>query len=324
EHGELTAFDPETGDYTYKPDEGYAGTDSFTYVATDGDLVSEPMTVTITITNALPVALSDTAVTDAGAAVIINVLANDMDPDTDPITIDGFAYEGGGTLVLNADGTFTYTPVEGFAGAESFTYAISDPQIGAEPSEATVTITVNPVEVMPTVPPAPGLERIELEYSGCPALTGWAADELKIDLRVMQIWMVNALASTKEIQPCDACASLKQAAMVLQDADGIRTTALVQVVNEFASGTAPLSEEQEASIAGAIENDVTGDSRYAAAGEYIDALVQYVGVLSNELGFSNEQALAFASDNYVLGLAASQNANAAAYVSARLAELGGI
>jgi hypothetical protein len=140
----------------------------------------------------------------------------------------------------------------------------------------------------------------------------------------MQIWMVNALASTKEIQPCDACASLKQAAMVLQDADGTRAAALAQVVNEFASGTAPLSEEQEASIAGAIENDVTGDSHYAAAGEYIDALAQYVGVLSDELGFSTEQAMAFAADNYVLGLAASQNANAAAYVSARLAELGGI
>ncbi|TKJ37117.1 MAG: hypothetical protein CEE38_09465 [Planctomycetes bacterium B3_Pla] len=179
-------------------------------------------------------------------------------------------------------------------------------------------------DVLPNVTLAPGLKRIELEYLGCTTLMSWAADELNIDRRAMQIWVVNVLASTREIQPCNACARLKQAAMVLQDVEGTRAAALAQVVNEFALGAASLSEKQEASIAGAIVNDVTGNRRYAAAGEYLDALAQYVGVLRDELGFSTEQALAIAVDNYVLGLVDSQNASVAAYVSARLAELGGI
>ena len=133
----------------------------------------------------------------------------------------------------------------------------------------------------------------------------------------------NALASTGNIQPCDACADLKQAATVLQDIDGARVAALAGLINEFASSDAPPTEEQMASIAGAIANDIEGNVQYAAAGEYLDALAKYVGILNSELGFSADESVQFATNNYVEKLVTDENVGVAAYIAARLAALGG-
>ncbi len=323
EHGELIEFDWETGDYTYQPEEGFVGTDTFTYIATDGELYTDPITVTINVTNTLPVTEEDTATTDQGAAVIINVLANDSDPDHDPFTAalaSGPAY---GTLTPNPDGTFTYTPKLGYAGPDGFTYYATDGQTGAEFTQTTVSITVNPIKGLAFVLAAPLPEPVELEYSGCPALMTWAANELGINKKMMQIWFVNALASSREIQPCDTCARLKVAATVLQDADGTRTAALAQVINELASSTAPPSPEQMTSIASAIANNTDPGSRYAMAGQYLDALAAYVGTLNNDMNFSTEESITFAADRYVAPLADGRNASVAAFVAARLAALGG-
>ena len=135
--------------------------------------------------------------------------------------------------------------------------------------------------------------------------------------------MMKALASTGNIQPCDACANLKEAATILQDVDGARVAVLTQVISEFASSTAPPTEEQMASIAGAIANDIEGNRQYAAAGEYLDALAKYVGVLNSEMGFSADESVQFATNNYVEKLVEDENMGVAAYVAASLAALGG-
>ncbi|MFC1605180.1 Ig-like domain-containing protein, partial [Planctomycetota bacterium] len=70
EHGELVDFDPETGEYTYQPDEGFVGEDTFTYIATDGELFSETVSVTITVTNTLPSVGNDTSTTHMGDTVM--------------------------------------------------------------------------------------------------------------------------------------------------------------------------------------------------------------------------------------------------------------
>jgi hypothetical protein len=235
--------------------------------------------------------------------------------------------------VLNEDGTFTYLPDDGFSGQDTFTYLVTDGQIIGKPAGATVTVTVNPGEQPPPPPPppvvipyisaAPGLERVEFEISGCPALVKWAAAELGIDERMMQIWAVNTLASSRDIQPCDACARLKGVAAILQDAEGTHIAALAQVIDEFASSTAPPTAEQMASVADAIQRNSKALNYYATAGEYLDALVAYVGILSNDMSFSPEEAVMFAVDNYVAPLAENQGAGLAAYVAARLSALGG-
>ncbi len=318
----------EDGTFTYTPDEGYVGDDTFTYNVTDGQLdagsnpVVETGTVTVTVGNAPPAPVDDAAATFASTEVAGNVLANDIDPDGDPLTVvlDGTPPTNG-TVVLNPDGSFTYTPDPGFTGEDTFTYEVTDGEAGSGPVVATVTITVNPFPVAAMSPVAPGLERRKIEYSGCPALAKWVAKELGITAAQMNIWMSNTLASSRDIQPYETLAKLRTAAVILKDISGTHIAALTQVVNEFASSTAPPTEEQMASIADAIASNAGADNHYGIAEEYLNALAQYISILNTDLGFSMNEAVQFATANYVNQLGDRGNANVAAYVSARLAEL---
>ncbi|MCF6386576.1 Ig-like domain-containing protein [Mycobacterium sp. MBM] len=137
------------GTFTYTPDADFNGTDSFTYTATDGTATSSVATVSITVSpvNDTPVTAGDTFTTNEDSAVSGNVLTNDSDTDGDTLTatlVDGPA---NGTLQLNSDGTFTYTPDADFNGADSFTYTAGDGT--ATSSVATVSITVTPVNDAP-------------------------------------------------------------------------------------------------------------------------------------------------------------------------------
>ncbi|HLL38103.1 MAG TPA: choice-of-anchor Q domain-containing protein, partial [Rubrobacteraceae bacterium] len=77
------------------------------------------------------------------------VLANDTDPDDNPLTALKVTDPTNGTLTLSPDGSFTYTPRAGFSGIDSFTYKAND---GTNDSNvATVTLTVNPETTAPTV-----------------------------------------------------------------------------------------------------------------------------------------------------------------------------
>lgn len=143
-HGVL-AFQPD-GSFTYTPTAGFSGTDNFTYQASDGSKVSNVAVVGITInaTNSAPVAVNDSYVTTAGTPLVVvapGVLANDHDPDGDPLAAAVVSNPAHGTLSLNVDGSFSYTPAVGFNGSDSFTYAVSDGRGGSD--EAVVTITVS-------------------------------------------------------------------------------------------------------------------------------------------------------------------------------------
>src|SRR5206468_927273 len=82
-HGTLTLNGD--GHFTYQPAAGFAGTDSFSYAASDG--VDAPhATVAIDVLNAPPVAVNDNYVIDVNASQSGNVLANDSDADGDTLT----------------------------------------------------------------------------------------------------------------------------------------------------------------------------------------------------------------------------------------------
>lgn len=139
-HGAATI---NSGKIVYTPQAGFTGTDSFTYIVSDGKGGTATATVTVTVTanpNRAPSAANDTATTPAGVAVTIDVLANDSDPDGDAlsITIDGPPSHG--TATVN-NGKIVYTPQSGFTGTDSFTYMVSDGKGGA--ATATVTVTVS-------------------------------------------------------------------------------------------------------------------------------------------------------------------------------------
>lgn len=163
----------------------------------------------------------------------------------------------------------------------------------------------------------------ELEIVGCPALTKWVAGELGVDGRGTQITIANSQASAASTPPCDACADLKRAATILRDYAGTRIAALSGVISEFASSDAPLSEEQNAAIAEAIASGARAGGEYALAGEYLDALAEYVGILNNEMYFPAAESAQFVLNKYVAPLAESENVAVAEFLAAKLTDLSG-
>jgi Bacterial Ig domain len=91
-----------------------------------------------------PVAENETAITARGVPVTVNVLANDSDPDGDPLEVVGVTQGANGEVALNDDGTVTYTPAEGFDGTDSFTYTVDDDHGGQATGTVTVTVLPDP------------------------------------------------------------------------------------------------------------------------------------------------------------------------------------
>lgn len=116
------------GSFTYIPHTGFTGNDTFTYQASDGILASNTSTVTITVTNPnsnAPVANNDEFATGMNQPLTISgpgVLWNDTAPSGKTLTAVLNTGPANGTLTLNSDGSFTYTPDKGFTGDDSFTY----------------------------------------------------------------------------------------------------------------------------------------------------------------------------------------------------------
>ena len=127
-HGTLSLSS--NGSFTYTPTAGYGGADSFTYHANDGTLNSNTVTVSLTVSDRAPVAVADSYSTNENTALNVNaangVLKNDTDPDGDTLTAVLNANVAHGTLTLNSDGSFTYTPTAGYGGPDSFTYHAND------------------------------------------------------------------------------------------------------------------------------------------------------------------------------------------------------
>ena len=137
------------GTFQYTPAIDFNGTDSFTYTLTDDNAESSLATVTVSVTSinyGSPVAVDDTdAATTAEdtAVTTINVLTNDTLVDNATVSAFDAASANGGSVSYNGDGTFQYTPANGFNGPDSFTYTLSDDE--AETSTGTVTVTVTSV-----------------------------------------------------------------------------------------------------------------------------------------------------------------------------------
>ncbi|MEA3501682.1 MAG: Ig-like domain-containing protein [Actinomycetota bacterium] len=136
------------GSFTYTPDPGFSGPDSFTYYAEDpGGLTSEEATVTINVeaVNDPPVAVDD------GPYVVVfggsvsepapGVLVNDTDAEGDVLTAVKKTDPAHGTVTLKTDGSFTYTHDGSEATTDSFTYQAKD-TADAMSNIATVSFTI--------------------------------------------------------------------------------------------------------------------------------------------------------------------------------------
>ncbi|MCB0761688.1 MAG: tandem-95 repeat protein, partial [Flavobacteriales bacterium] len=153
-----TATVNEDGTITYTPDENYNGTDTFEYEVCDNEGACETATVTVVVNpvNDAPTANDDVATTNEDTDVTIDILDNDNDDDDPAGGIDNTSVTitdepANGTVVVNGDGTVTYTPDENFNGSDVFTYEVCDSgnPLPALCDEATVTIMIDPVNDAP-------------------------------------------------------------------------------------------------------------------------------------------------------------------------------
>lgn len=123
-----------------------AGDHTIEVQATGTSTVSDGITVQVTGgVNRPPVANGDGYTTNFGTPLTVaapGVLANDTDPDGNPLSAALAAAPSHGTVALGSGGGFTYTPATGFSGTDTFTYTASDGTATSAP--ATVTLAVNP------------------------------------------------------------------------------------------------------------------------------------------------------------------------------------
>ncbi|MFW1233076.1 tandem-95 repeat protein [Vibrio parahaemolyticus] len=137
------------GKLVFTPAENFNGEATITYIVTDGDLTDEAkVTVTVTPVNDSPVAVDDTVSTQEDTVVTIDVLPNDSDVDGDKLSIQSASVPEAQGKVEIVDGKLVFTPAENFNGDAEITYTVTD---GELTDEAKVTVTVNPVNDMPTI-----------------------------------------------------------------------------------------------------------------------------------------------------------------------------
>ncbi len=139
------------GEYTYTPDQGFTGTDQFVYeICDDGNPVlcsqGTAIITVLPITNTAPIAINDIAIVGVGDSTTGNVLTNDIDLDGDNLTVNTTPVTppSNGTLVLNDDGSYTYTPNPGFTGVDSFSYVVCDD--GSPQLCDTATVAINVID----------------------------------------------------------------------------------------------------------------------------------------------------------------------------------
>jgi CshA-type fibril repeat protein len=220
-HGTV-AINPD-GTITYTPNPDFNGTDTISYTISDGKGGTSTATVSVTVSpvNDAPAIVDDVAKTPRDEPVTIPVLVNDSDVDGDPLTVTG-ATADSGTVVVNPDGTITYTPQLGFVGTATITYTVSDGKGGTTTGTATITVTEGPA--------SPDIETLlEIGRVGVPD-SAWTPPSLRpVDRGFI-------IAPPVILNTVNRIASLG-GTLDLADADGIILTSVNRIAPLHGTGT---------------------------------------------------------------------------------------
>ncbi|HEX4299302.1 MAG TPA: Ig-like domain-containing protein, partial [Gammaproteobacteria bacterium] len=127
------------GSYSYTPDTGYRGSDSFRFKVNDGTLDSNTATLSLTILDNAPVASAKSLAVDHNT--VKSGTAKSSDTDADSVTYAKVALPKHGTLFFTKTGSFTYTPAVNYSGADHFTFTASDGSLVSAPATVSITVT---------------------------------------------------------------------------------------------------------------------------------------------------------------------------------------
>lgn len=139
---------------TFTPDPVRIGNQTFTYTISDGRGGLANGTVTISVNHA-PVAVNDSASSAVGVPVVVNVLANDSDPNADALTIQNLlqGVDGAATVITAGPdaGKVSYTPSVLGSGQHTFAYTVADGRGGTAVGTVVVAVTAQPAVNNPPV-----------------------------------------------------------------------------------------------------------------------------------------------------------------------------
>ncbi len=223
-----------TGSFTYTPNPDFNGTDSFTYTVSDGQGGRATATVTITVNpvNDPPVAGSSSYILDEDVPISGNVLTDGTpDSDIDGDTLSATLYFGpsNGSVSLNPDGTFTYTPNANFNGSDVFSYTVSDGNGGTDIGGA--WFSVLPVNDAPVAAVSHSCNNLDCAFTDAStdvegAIVSWA-------------WSFGdgAVSSLQNPAHSYAAAGTYPVTLTVTDGDGAMDTATVSVAVDMVNET---------------------------------------------------------------------------------------
>ncbi|EHU5194275.1 tandem-95 repeat protein, partial [Vibrio parahaemolyticus] len=136
----------ENGIATISPTADWNGSETLTFTATDPSGESVSQTVDFTVAPVVDIE-ADSADVVEDTPTIINVLGNDTFEGKDKVvSLDAENGPKNGTVIVNNDGTVTYTPDDNYVGKDTFTYVVTS---GGVSESTTVTVNVTPVNYAP-------------------------------------------------------------------------------------------------------------------------------------------------------------------------------
>ncbi|WP_070225756.1 tandem-95 repeat protein [Vibrio parahaemolyticus] len=136
----------ENGIATISPTADWNGSETLTFTATDPSGESVSQTVNFTVASVADI-VADKATVVEDTPTIINVLSNDTFESTDKVvSLDADNGPKNGSVIVNNDGTVTYTPDDNYVGKDTFTYVVTS---GGVSESTTVTVNVTPVNDAP-------------------------------------------------------------------------------------------------------------------------------------------------------------------------------
>jgi hypothetical protein len=244
-----------------------------------------------------------------------------------------YTLPSGSTLEFTGS-EWIYTPASGAPEQETFTINVWDGQYDytnvevRKPVYGEGTVQVSYTSTPPSIPAAP-LPLLEIpQLKGCPAVMDAAATELAVNSDDLQLLIANSMATNPNLQPCTACENLLTAAAALKGINESSLAAMNTIFNTLAPIDAPFDQTVVASIQTAFANFREKDTQlaamtdeeyqeyqqYAMTDEVIEAFVNYVAILDNDLKLPVGDAMALVMDKYFESIETSDNPNLGAYI----------